>query len=98
VTSDQEAGVGIGILVDADGQDGEIGALMVELDEGRHLLNAGGAPSGPEVHQDHLSTIAGQMHGGGAVGDGEVGGALAHLGGMGAAIAAGREGQRHEQN
>ena len=93
----EEAFVFVFILVDADGENGQIGAVVVELDKPRHFLNAGGALRPPEVEQYDLSAVAGQMDGCGSVSDGEIGGDPASLGWMGAAIAGGDEGHRQEQ-
>lgn len=88
-----EVGVGARIFVNADSEDDEVWVVVVELQERRHLLHAGSAPRGPEVEQDDLAAVVSQMHGGVAVGDGEVGGNLAGLRGMRTAVAAGDHGQ-----
>ena len=54
-----ETGVLIGILIDADRQNSEIGIVVVELDQGRKLLDAGSAPGRPEVQQDDSASIVG---------------------------------------
>ena len=98
VAADQEAAVGVGIFVDADAKDGQVGPVVVEIDQSRHLLNAWRAPCGPEVEHDDLAPVVGQMDGSGSVGDGEVGGWLVHQVGMRAAVATGREGQQQEKS
>jgi len=96
MAAEDEAAVGVGVFIDADAEDGEIGTVVVELDEGRHLLDAGRAPGGPEVEQDNLAPVAGEMDGGGSIEDGEVGGRLVHLRRARAAITGGGEGQRQQ--
>ncbi len=96
VAHGDEVPVHLGIFIDAHSQDDQIGLVVMELEEGRHLHDAGGAPGGPEVQQDDLAAIAGEVDGGGSVGDGKVGGHVAGLGGMRAAVAGGDEGQRQE--
>jgi hypothetical protein len=97
VAAKQEAGVGVGVLVDADGEDGEAGLVVVEFEKRWQFDDAGLAPSGPEVEQDDLAAITGEVDGGCAVGYGEIGGGLAGLGGMGAAVAGGDKGQREKE-
>src|SRR5271166_1452341 len=97
VTAGEEAAVRVGIFVDADGKDGQIGLVVVELEERRQLDDAGLAPGGPEVEQHDLASIVGEVNGGGAVGDSEVRGYLAGLGGTGTPVASGEEGQRQEE-
>jgi hypothetical protein len=70
-----KAGVCVGILVDADGKDDQVGLVVVKIEERWQLDDAGLAPGGPEVEQDHPAPVARQVNGGGAVGDGEVGSA-----------------------
>ena len=93
-----ETGVGVGVFVDADGEDGQVGAVVVKLDQARHLLNAGGALRPPEVEQDDFAAIAGQVDGGCAVGYGEVGRSLAGEVGMCAAVARGGKSERQKKN
>ncbi len=97
VAAEEEAAVGVGIFVDADGKDGQIGLLAVEFEEGGQFHDARLAPGGPEVEQHNLASIVGQMNGRGSVGDSEVRGYLTGLGGMCAAVACGHQGQRKEQ-
>jgi hypothetical protein len=87
-----EARIGGAIVVDADGENGETGLLVVEREERGHLLNAGRAPGSPEIEQDNLATVARQVNRGCAVRDGEVGSKFAGLRGMRAAIARGQNG------
>lgn len=89
MTAGEEFFVGIRVLVDTDGEDNQVRAIVVELEKGWQLDHTGGAPGSPEVDHDHLAAIVGEVNGGGTVGDGEVGGEFAGLCGMGAAIAGG---------
>jgi len=67
-----EALVFVCVFVDADGDDGQVGPVVVELEERRRFLNAGSAPGGPEIKQDDFAAIVGQADRGASVGDGEV--------------------------
>jgi len=98
VVANEKAVVSVRVFVDADGQNGQIGPVVVQFEQRGHLLDAGRAPCGPEVEQHHAAPIAGQMDSGRAVGDCEVGCCLACLCRMGATVAAGGEGQRHKQS
>ena len=80
------------IVVDADGENGETGLLVVEREERGHLLDAGSAPRCPEIEQNDLATVTRQMNRGCAVGDGEVGSRPAGLRGMRTAVACGQNG------
>ena len=97
VVANEEVAVLVGIFIDADGKNGDAGQVVMELEEGGQFNDAGLAPGGPEVEQHHLAAIAGKVNGGGAVGDGEVGGELAGLGGVSAAVAGGDKPQRQEE-
>jgi len=96
--ADEKAAIGIGIFVDADGEDGKAWLVLVELEERGKFYDAGSAPGGPEVEQNHMAAIVGEVDGGLAVGDSEVGGFLAYLAGMYTAIAGRDERQRKEKN
>jgi hypothetical protein len=72
VAAREELAVCLGVLVDADGHDGQIGPLVMKLDEGGHLFNAGRAPCCPEVEQHHAAAVVGQVNARGSIGDGEV--------------------------
>jgi hypothetical protein len=95
VEASEETHISVGIFVDADGENGEVGTLMVKFNECGSLLNARAAPTGPEVEQDDLSPIVGQVDGVNAVSHGEVGCNLADLRRLGAAIAT-REGKQRQ--
>jgi hypothetical protein len=71
---------------------------MVEREQRGHLFDARYAPACPEVKQDNVAAVAGQMNGGRAVGDGEIGGNLAGLGGMRAAIARRQRSQSQKED
>jgi len=87
-----EARIGGTIVVNADGENGEAGLLMMEREKRWHLLNAGSAPRCPEIEQDDLAAVIRQMNCGCAVGDGEVGSRFAGLRGVRTAIARGQNG------
>ena len=90
--ANDERRIGGAIVVDADGENDEIGLLMMELEKRRQLLDTRHAPACPKIEQDNLAAVAGKMNGGRAVGDGEVGRGLAGLRGMRTAIARGQKG------
>ena len=92
-----EAGVGSRVFVDADSQNDQVGIGAVELEQRRQLGHAGATPSGPEIEQNDLAAVVGQMDGCEAVGDFEVGGGLAGLCGACTAVAAGDHGQHQER-
>ena len=98
VVTDQEARIGGLVVVDADGEDGQAGHLVVQFEERGQLLEAGGALTPPEVEQHDLAAIAGQMHGGGAVGDRKVGRGLVGLRGMRAAVTRREKGDGRQKN
>ncbi len=79
------------VFVAGDANDLNLGELLLQGDERWHLLDAGGAPAGPEVENDDLAAIVGEVDGVLPVGDGEDGGGVAELAGAGVAIAAGGE-------
>ena len=85
------------IFVDADGEDGQIGAVAMQLQQAGEFLNAWNALRPPEIEQNNLAAIVGQMNGGCAVGDCKVWSGFAGQTGMGSAIAGRHEGQRDEQ-
>jgi hypothetical protein len=89
VAPSDEVGVRDGVFVDADGENNKVGILVMELQEGRKLLNTWRALTPPEIEQDYLSTIACKVNRGGTVGDIEIGSNLVGLCGTRAAVAAG---------
>lgn len=97
VVTAEEVSVSAGVLVDADGQHGYTGQVVVQVKQGRHLLHAGAAPGSPEIEQHHATAIVGQVYGCFAVRDGEVRRCFANLSGTRAAIAAHRGRQRSQQ-
>lgn len=69
----QKSAIGAGIFVDADGEDGKVRSVVVELHECRRLLNAGWALAPPEVQEDDFAAVVGETDCVFAVADGEVG-------------------------
>jgi len=96
VVFDEELVVDVGILVHADGDDFEVGHLLVESEQAGELFDAGRAPGGPEIEHDDVAAEFGEIDGVGAVGDGELGRGLVDVVGMGAAVAAGNK--KHGQS
>ena len=68
----KETAIGALVLVDADGEYGEIGAITMELHEGGGLLNAGRALAPPQVQQNDLASIVREPDGVFAVADCEI--------------------------
>src|SRR5580658_383046 len=72
VMTGNEGRIRCGVVVNADGEDDQVRHVVVELDEGGQLLQARSALAPPEVDQDDLSTIVGEVDGVGAVAHREV--------------------------
>lgn len=53
----QEIAVGLRVLVDADAYDHQLGQAMMQGQQGRKLLDAGGTPARPEVEQYNLAAV-----------------------------------------
>jgi len=92
-----EAGILIWVFVDADGEDGEIGIIVVQLEQGRKLFDARSTLTPPEVQQHYFAAIVRQMDGSKAIRNIEIGSRPTGLCGMGTAVTAGNEGQSHEE-
>lgn len=82
-----EARIAGRIRVNANGENRQVGVIVVELEQGRQLLDARRALAPPEIQQNDFAPIAGQMNGCGSVGDGEIWRWLVCLGRMRASIA-----------
>ena len=85
-----EALVVTGVFVDADGEDNEVRVVVVQPEERWQLGDAGAALAPPEIEKHDFSAVIGQIDGGAAVADFEVGCKLTGLLGMVATIAAGQ--------
>ena len=96
VAAGDDMGVGVGVFVDADSEDDEVGLFTVELEQRWQFDDAWLAPGCPEVEQHDLAAIVGKVDSAGAVGDGEIGGDFTCLCRMGSAVAGGYKGQREE--
>ena len=97
---EQEAAVGSGVVVLADGEDGELREAVLKFHQAGQFLDAGKAPCGPEVEDDDAATKLGERDGAAAVGEGELGGWGADAGGVVAAVAGGERerAEREEKN
>lgn len=84
-----ELAVGVGVLIEAYGEHGDAGHLLLELDESRQLFEAGWAPRGPEVQDDNFAPVLVEAYSLCSVVDGEGWGLLRYLCGMAAPIAGG---------
>ncbi len=89
VVSLEEAVVLVGVLVLADGDDGDLGEAALEFEQAGKLFDAGGAPGGPEVENDDVAAKLGEIEGVGSVGEGELWSWSADASGVAAAIAPG---------
>jgi glycosyltransferase involved in cell wall biosynthesis len=94
--ANQKSRIGVGVLVDADPDDRQIGEVVVQVFEPRSFLNAGGAPARPKIEHHHFAAVAGQVHQVSTVADGEIGGNLADLFGICSAVAAGQKRHGHQ--
>ena len=80
------------IFVNAHRENGQVRLFMMQGDERRRFLDAGPAPTGPEIEQNHLAAVLRELDGIRSVRNRKVGGLLADLRGLCAAIApAGQE-------
>lgn len=92
-----EVGVGAGVLIDTDSDNGDIRVFAMELEKRRQFFHAGTAPGGPEVEQNDLAPIVGKMDGRVTVRDGKVRCDFTSLGRVRTAVAPRDHGQGHER-
>ena len=95
---DQVIPVGLLILIHADGDDQDLRHLLLHGSERWKLCNAGDTPGSPEIEDDDLAPVVGQMDAAIAVRYCEVWGDAACLPGMTATIAAGGKQQKDGQD
>jgi hypothetical protein len=90
----QEFFEGCGVFVDANAENGGTAGskLRLERSEGIDFIDAGRAPGGPEIEDDHFAVHIGEVLGAAIDVEGEVVGALAGDGGFALAIGGSREG------
>ncbi len=90
VVIDEVLAVGVGVGVEADGEDDDVGHAALEFDEGGEFFETGRAPAGPEIEDDDfaLALVLAEAHGLRAVANDDGGGAFADLGGVAGAVAA----------
>jgi hypothetical protein len=93
----EEGRVGVGVVVNTDADDDQAGHVAMKLKERGQLLDAGRAVAPPEVEQHGMAAVAGEMDGGRAVGDGEVGRGQVELRRVRTAVAGGHERQREQK-
>jgi hypothetical protein len=93
-----EAGIRIGIVVDAYREDHDVGILMMELLQRRKLFDAGTALAPPKVQKHNLAAVVAKVHGSLSVRNGEIRSRFPRLFWVRAAIAAKNRGQRQKQN
>lgn len=87
----EEVLVDVGVFVHADGDDGDLGEDLLHGEEAGQLVDAGGAPGGPEVEDDDVASELTEVDGAGGVGDDELRGWVADVTGVVSAVAAGDE-------
>ena len=92
----EESAVGAGVFVDADGEDGQLGVLVMQGNESGCLLNTWWALTPPEVQQNDFASIVLKTNRVFAVGHGEIRSDFTGLCWMGAAVATGRHDQRKQ--
>ena len=73
--------------VEGDGEDDDVGHVLLELHEGGKFHEAGSAPTGPEIEDHDFAAVIAEADGLRAVVDGEAGGAVADGAGVGVAVA-----------
>jgi hypothetical protein len=90
VVIDEVLAVGVGVGVEADGEDDDVGHAALEFDERGEFFETGRAPAGPEIEDDDfaLALVLAEAHGLRAVANDDGGGAFADLGGVAGAVAA----------
>ena len=98
VMANEKTAVGVRVLIDADGEDSDVGPIVVQLEQRGHLHDAWRAPGSPEVEQYHAAPVAGQVNGSRAVGEIEIRGWLAGQGRVHATVTTGHQGQRQKQS
>jgi len=81
----------IGVIVHADRQNGDVGALqlLLQLLERRHFIDARRAPRRPKIQHDNFSPQLAQSHAAVGIFNREIWRGRADTGGLGTAIAAG---------
>jgi hypothetical protein len=84
------------IFVDADCQDGQVRAVVVQLHQSRSLLDAGWTLTPPQVQQNDFASIVGQPDGVFAIADGEVGSHAVGVRRSRSPVAASCEGEHHQ--
>lgn len=88
VMLDQKLVVEVGVLIDADGDDFEVGHLLVQFEQAGQLLDAWGAPGGPEVEHNDVAAQLAEIDAVGSVGDSELWCGFADVSGVAAPVAA----------
>lgn len=61
VMLDEESVVDLVVLVGGDGDDGELGVALFEGEQAGELFDAGSAPGGPEVEDDDVAAVLGEV-------------------------------------
>ena len=98
VEAGEEAAIGAGVFIDADGEDGNVRAIVVKLHEGGGLLDAGRALTPPEVQENDFAPVVGEADGVLAIADGEVGGDAVGVYGRCSAVACCCEGEHQQKS
>ena len=84
---DEVLAVSIGVGIEADGEDDDVGHAALEFYKVGELFDAGRTPAGPEVEDDGFASVIAEADGLRAVVDDNFGGLFANLGGAAAAVA-----------
>jgi hypothetical protein len=93
----EEALICARIFVNAHRENGQVWPFMMQRDERRRFLDAGPAPTGPEIEQNHFAAIIRELDGIRSIRNRKVGGLLADLRGLCAAIATAEQQARGRQ-
>lgn len=96
----EETVIGVAVDVDTDAHDGDTFVLetLLELDEGRHFLDAGRAPGGPEIQNQNLALKVAEVNFAVGILHDEFGGGGPDVRRTGATVAAGEEQGKGEKN
>lgn len=90
IVIDKILAIGGLVGLEGDGEDDDVGHVFLELDEGWKLLEAGAAPTGPEIKDNDFAAVLSEADGLRTVVDDDVRGAISDGAGTGRAVA-GRE-------
>lgn len=97
MVTDQKAMVGIGVFIDADGHNIDVGPLFVKFEEAGKLFDAGCAIGRPEIEDDGVAPQLTEVYAIGAIAQGELRSEFIDIAGMLTTVAACRYQQKKEE-